>query len=196
MKKLKIKYPMGFIDESFRHWTILEKRNADLPFYTVGKSAYLDGDTPEYHDNKDRLNECMFSCFSYLYEEVLDVISEHLNERVILSDKLAYPGFHVFGNCQEFVEMGGNWHQDIPHETLGLGRVEPMAFTLAMVMPEGGGGIDFKERGYVRHNVGTLILHDGYETHRIAPLKQTGSKSRITMQGHIIKIKGQLIAFW
>jgi hypothetical protein len=210
MDYLKVHYPMKDVVWGLRRLQVWERRAEEYPFYTIGKSAYLDGDTPEYHDNINRLNGKMRSCFPALYLSILTSLTRYMMEEVHLDDSLAYPGFHIFENCTAFQEMAGNWHKDLPHETLGLGHDTAMAWTLAVQMPEGGGGIDFKDdetaswhvnKGYVPHDVGYLAIHDGMEPHRIASFKEKGSLSRITMQGHIIRrkdgpYKDKLVTFW
>tara|TARA_R110000744_G_scaffold3698_7_gene13823 strand:- start:3800 stop:4408 length:609 start_codon:yes stop_codon:yes gene_type:complete len=193
LKMLDLKWAVKYCGE----W---EKRREDIPFYTIGKSAYLDGLTDRYYKHKDRLNAALMKIGPIMYEKVLGVLSGYFKEDVSLDDDLAYPGFHIFVNHPILMTTSGNWHCDIPHETLGLGCEDAYTFTLAVEMPEGGGGIDvYNEKDdheYVEHKVGYMMLHDGESVHRIASLKENGGKPRITLQGHIIRKEGKLVAFW
>ena len=64
---VKVHYPMKQIQWAIKYLNIWEKRSEELPFYTIGKSAYLDGDTPEYHDKIGYLNHRLFSFSPELY---------------------------------------------------------------------------------------------------------------------------------
>jgi len=55
---------------------IWKSRSNDFPFYTLGKSAYLDGNTIEYHEESVRMNELLYRNFSGLYDTVLECLSE------------------------------------------------------------------------------------------------------------------------
>jgi hypothetical protein len=194
---VKVDHNMDDVVWGLRYLNIWEKRSDEIPFYTVGKSAYLDGDTPEYHKGLLELNPVMFLNFYKLYGNVLSALSEFLGERVSLDEELAFPGFHIFHNDPVLLTVAGNWHVDLPHETLGLGDINPRAFTLAVEMPEGGGGIDLYREDYIEHKVGYMMVHDGKTTHRIASLKKAqGGRNRITLQGHIIRKEGKLVSFW
>jgi hypothetical protein len=194
---VKVHYPMKQIQWAIKNLNIWEKRSEELPFYTIGKSAYLDGDTPEYHDNIGYLNHRLFSFSPALYMYVLAALAKYFMETVSLDKDLAFPGFHIFVNDPILLTTAGNWHVDLPHETLGLGDKDPYAFTLAVEMPGGGGGIDFDTGEYVEHKVGYMMIHDGKTAHRISALKEAyGGRNRITLQGHIIRKESKLVAFW
>ncbi|SVD48193.1 uncharacterized protein METZ01_LOCUS401047, partial [marine metagenome] len=44
-----------------------ESRSDDFPFFTLGKSAYLDGNTEEYFKGADKLNPVLMKTFKPLY---------------------------------------------------------------------------------------------------------------------------------
>ena len=73
-----------------------EPRSKDYPFYTLGKSAYLDGKTRAYHKDSAWLNELLLSNFSEMYEIVIEALSDFYEEPVYLAHDLAIPGFHIF----------------------------------------------------------------------------------------------------
>lgn len=173
-----------------------ELRSVEMPFYTLGKNSYMDVENSAYHKDMGYWNVLLWGSHPILYVVVLKVLSDYMKEKVTLDARLSYPGFHIFLNDPVLMTIAGKWHTDIPHETLGLGDTDPMAYTLAIEMPEGGGGIDMCDGGYVEHKVGYMMIHDGQTIHRISPLKQEGVKDRITLQGHIIRRNGKLITFW
>ena len=181
-----------------KHW---ESRSNDYPFYTLGKSAYLDGKTDAYYKDSEWLNDILLDHFSGLYESVIDALQKELEESIELALDLALPGFHIFPSDPKFLTMAGNWHQDYPHHTLGLGDIDPLSFTVAIHLPKSGGGMDymdeFHQPQHLGYNEGDLILHEGLTIHRIAGLKAyVPNEYRITFQGHIIRRDNILEVFW
>lgn len=178
-----------------------ESRSDKFPFFTLGKSAYLDGNSETYYQGAERMNLTLFRTFNSFYKEVASKLSNHLGEWVVLNPKLALPGFHIFPADPKLLSVSGNWHLDIPHETLGIGDKDAYAFTVAVEMPTGGGGMDFKIGGesneYIEYKVGELILHDGMTPHRIASYREyKPGEFRITLQGHIVRDGKDLVMFW
>jgi hypothetical protein len=178
-----------------------QSRSTEYPFYTLGKSAYLDGKTDAYYKDSAWLNYILMEHFSELYELVLHVLQEELEEPIELAHDLALPGFHIFPTSPKFLTIAGNWHQDYPHHTLGLGGIDPLAFTVAIKLPKSGGGMDymdeFHQPQHLHYNEKDLILHDGQTIHRIAGIKEyVPDEHRITFQGHIIRRDNILEAFW
>ena len=96
--------------------------------------------------------------------------------------------------------MYGPWHVDLPHNTLGLGEQDTQAYTIAIKLPTGGGGMDMKINGkekYVEYEEGKMYLHDGADVHRISCYKEyCPDEYRITLQGHLVRNNGELITFW
>ena len=128
-------------------------------------------------------------------------LSAYLGEWVVFNPKLALPGFHIFPADLKLLSVAGNWHIDKPHETLGIGDKDAHAFTVAVEMPTGGGGMDMKIGGesneYIEYKVGELGLHDGMTPQRIASYRQyIEGDYRITLQGHIVRDGKDLIMFW
>ena len=105
-----------------------ESRSDKFPFFTLGKSAYLDGNSETYYQGAESTNLIMFGLFHDLYKEVAGKLSSHLGEWVVLNPKLALPGFHIFPADPKLLSVTGNWHIDKPHETLGIGNkdVDPV----------------------------------------------------------------------
>lgn len=178
-----------------------ESRSDEFPFFTLGKSAYLDGNSQAYYQGAERINLTLLRTFHSFYKEVAGKLSNHLGEWVVLNPKLALPGFHIFPADPKLLSVSGNWHLDTPHETLGIGGKDAHAFTIAVEMPTGGGGMDIRFGGdqdqYVEYNVGEMFIHSGMVPHRIASYRQyVEGDFRITLQGHIVRSGKNLIMFW
>ncbi len=178
-----------------------ESRSDEYPFFTLGKSAYLDGKTDAYYEVSAWLNDILLGHFYGLYESVIHVLQEELEEPIELAHDLALPGFHIFPSSIKFLSIAGNWHQDYPHTTLDLKEIDPYAFTVAIKLPKSGGGMDymdeFHQPQHLQYNEKDLILHDGKTIHRIAGIKEyVPDEHRITFQGHIIRRDNILEAFW
>ena len=174
-----------------------ESRSDDFPFFTLGKSAYLDGNTKEYFEGAEKLNPVLMETFRQLYKHVSNVLGCELGEEILSDDDLAIPGFHIFPSDKKLLSISGNWHIDNPHTTLELGEMDASAFTLPVMLPTGGGGVEFED-GYHPYTVGEMVMHDGKQLHRIASYKKyKKGEYRITLQGHIVRgNKGNLIMFW
>lgn len=183
---------------ALRHLWI--RRDPDHPFYTLGRCAYLDGKTPAYAAEIAQTNPILYENFADLYKVLQNYFESYLGEKVYLSTKLAYPSFHIAAADPFFLNHGGVWHEDYPHETLGLGNEDPLTFTLAIEMPTGGGGLDYIEDGqqnHIEYVEGSIVVHDGAITHRISNFKECHMGDfRITLQGHLVRIDGQLVMFW
>ena len=178
-----------------------ESRSDEFPFFTLGKSAYLDGNSQAYYQGAERINLTLLRTFYSFYKKVAGKLSNHFGEWVVLNPKLALPGFHIFPADPKLLSVSGNWHLDTPHETLGIGDKDAHAFTIAVEMPTGGGGMDIRFGGdqdqYVEYNVGEMFIHSGMVPHRIASYRQyVEGDFRITLQGHIVRSGKNLIMFW
>ena len=178
-----------------------QSRSYDFPFYTLGVSAYLDGNTEKYYSGAKQLNPGMLYWFFKLYQEVSGQLSNYFDEWVLFNPSLALPGFHIFPSNKKLLTVAGNWHLDAPHTTLGMGDKDTHAFTVAIELPTGGGGMDMKIGGesneYIEYQVGELVLHDGMTPHRIASYREyKPDEYRITLQGHIVRDGKDLIMFW
>ena len=177
-----------------------ESRSDDFPFYTIGKNTYQDTLKDYFGGIKD-MNMRLIGAFKGFYREVLRVLSNNECESVLLDNSLSIPGFHIFPSHPILKEITSPWHIDKPHEKLGLGSIHPKAYTVAIQMPKGGGGMEFARADgssdYIRYKTGRLYIHDGQLPHRIASLrKHKEGAFRITLQGHIIRRKKQLVTFW
>jgi len=175
-------------------------RSDDFPFYTLGRSAYLDGKTPEYKNMQKGMNELLYNNFKELYNNVLHVLQDKLNERIYLPKDLCYPGFHIFPSDESLLTIAGNWHEDYPHETLEIGSKDASTFTVPILLPESGGGIDCMINDapiYISYKENEMLWHDGTTLHRIASFKEyKPNEYRITLQGHLIRRNNKMEVFW
>ena len=177
-----------------------DHRSPQIPFYTLGKAAYLDENTDAYFEGVKTVNPILKDYLGFMYDDLKDMLSAILREPVGTLPSVALPGFHVFPSDPVFLGMWGNWHVDIPHQTLSLGNQEPWAFTVAITLPTGGAGqdrrIDNKEV-YLEYEPGKMYLTNGETVHRITSYKEyVPNEYRVTLQGHLIRVDGSLIMFW
>lgn len=188
--------PRTTADESAKDYPEHEAR-----FYTMGRASYLDGNTPAYWSDSLARNAELMRLFSALYAEILKYFKKELNEPVYLATDLAIPGFHIFESNPAFLEMGGDWHIDYPHTTLGLGSVDASTFTVPIMLPTGGAGLDQigvdGEIHYLPYKEGELVWHTGLQEHRLAKLRTyVPNEYRITLQGHLIRREGDMEVFF
>ena len=180
------------------HWV---SRSEYFGFYTLGRCAYLDGKTTKYKSEIAVLNPILKQEFGSLYDVVTEHLSEQFDKPVMLNDAYAYPSFHIFQSSPILLTQSGAWHTDYPHVTLGLAASDPYSFTLAVKLPSGGAGLDYKDpdghERYLPYVEKGLVGHCGSIPHRISSMKTyVPDEFRITLQGHVISIDDQLTLFW
>lgn len=178
-----------------------ESRSDDFGFYTLGKSAYLEGKTHSYQAEKDGYNNLLVKTFPDMYITVVNYLAMTLGEPVSFARDLAIPGFHIFEIDERMSGQAGNWHEDYSHITLGLNGKRPSTVTVAIKLPESGGGLDWvDEEGrphYLPYHEKDLIWHDGKLLHRIAgATKIKKGDYRITLQGHLIDRGNGMELYW
>lgn len=170
------------------HWQL---RSEYYPFYTLGKSAYLDGASPEYH-NHHKTDIILIDNFEDLILSIITYLSEFYGEKILLTDDLAVPGFHIFESNLKFEGMSGSWHYDLPHQTLKIDGADNSTVTVVIKIPKSGAGLDWIDdnghQQYLAYNEQDIITHNGMTPHRIAAFKDiVDGEYRITMQGHLIR---------
>ena len=180
-----------------KHW---DRRASNMEFYTLGKTVYLDGNTPAYYSCQAGVNQILLKHFDFMYDDLREMLATILGEPVFFNHDIALPGFHVFPSDPQFLSTSGSWHVDLPHQTLSLGESDTQAYTIAIKLPTGGGGMDMQINGkekYVPYEEGKMYLHDGTDVHRISCYKEyQPDEFRITLQGHLVRHNGELITFW
>jgi len=182
-----------------RYWI----KRFDIPFYTLGRNAYLDGKTQAYYDESRSLNKKLITNFGALYREVQDTMELIVGEPVGLGHDFALPSFHIFQSDPFFLDCPQNWHTDHPRNTLGIEQEDDQkewSFTVPIVLPESGGGLDYKKNNRLKHldyEVKDIIIHKGDFPHAISNLKEfKENEYRITLQGHLMRRNGRLVMYW
>ena len=173
----------------------------EYPFFTMGRCAYIDGNTDIYYNDSARLNVILLKKLNFFYENVLDGLSFLLGEPVKLAHDLAIPGFHIFQSDPAFLATSGGWHKDCPHTTLELGGTDPHSFTLPIQLPSSGAGLDYiddlQQKKYFAYEKNNLMVIDVSLIHRISRLREyLPGEYRITLQGHLIRRGKTLEAFF
>ncbi|QNA82757.1 hypothetical protein G4G27_01080 [Sphingomonas sp. So64.6b] len=176
----------------------------DATFFTLGRASYLDACPPDadpqstYYGKIDAANGELIAMFGDLYASLLDRLAAELQGEVVLADRLAIPGFHIFLGRGILGAGKSGRHFDIQYERLRFppGPVEddPISFTLALELPTEGSGLDlwdvtvedfdraFKAGrvatlddmarrrilAYHPYSVGQLLIHRGLWLHRIS----------------------------
>ena len=189
------------LDRLFKLKHMWVSRSTEFPFYTLGRSAYLDGKTEKYKKDIIIDNFILDLNFNDLYKSVINYLSYFLREPVVMAYDLARPGFHIFPSDKKLLTIAGNWHTDYPHETLGLGDEDTSTFTVPIKIPESGASIDWIDEFDIIYRLPykekELIWHSGKKVHRISSLNEyKPDEYRITLQGHLVRRNGQMEVFW
>ena len=122
-----------------------------------------------------------------------------LREEIIIVTKNSVKNF-----IKKFLTIAGNWHNDYPHTTLGLEDIDTSTFTIPLMIPKSGAGIDYLKDEIVADRVQhfpyvekEMIWHNGKTIHRIAGFKEhVFGEFRITMQGHLVRRDNKMEVFW
>ncbi len=204
-----------------RHWTERPIPGAGAGvFHTLGRASYIDvsgSADPErdYYGALVGTNAVMRRHFTWLLDRVRVVLAEVLGAPVGYVDGLALPGFHLFDQETMGTPRNARAHFDLQYAALRF-PVAPdpgpvLSFTLPIVLPAGGGGLDVwnithdeyqrdgLDRDYaapdefikgrrkrtVRYRPGRMVVQRKHILHRIAAVgspRPTGR--RVTLQGH------------
>jgi hypothetical protein len=91
------KIAVNTVDDLYEHWVRREPEPWD--FYTIGSTSYQEGmlEAPQYIKQMEKMNPILKDKFGWIYNIVLEKLSEHLGPCELIDD-LAYPGFHVVGH--------------------------------------------------------------------------------------------------
>lgn len=144
-------------------------RSGAVGYYTLGASAYLDGDkAPGTYTRMAREhNPILIEHFAPLYDMVAETIEKTTGMPVEYSERFARPGFHIFLADDGFqnekdvtladwlVEkhkpafVGNPIHCDTAHyfldwtDSWDVDMANPISFTVTFELPSAGHGIDF-----------------------------------------------------
>ena len=181
---------------------------------TLGTASYLDGgSTPHYEALALKTNTTAREHFGDLLDNVLDYFRERCpGSEVKYREGSALPGFHIF-HCNKIFSLPvASVHKDMQWNRLGYDEKEEvdeqntLSFTLALELPEGGGGLytfenvaelpallnliiphplinSLSKKTKIEYRVGWIVTHNGQTYHMIAPCKPSND-FRITLQGH------------
>ena len=206
------------------HW---HSRDPQLPFFTLGAASYLDAahDYATYFAIAQRCNPLLSDRLGWLYEKLSGELGHQLNARVGFAPGLALPGFHVYLAHPMFERPIASIHCDTqyqPHDWSAFAHADfqhPMSFTLAIALPQCGGGLntwdmDYAEyaaltpsrlaqrlaqrkQRYCAYSAGELVLHSGHVVHQAAPVVEVrDGDERITLQGHALNCDGRWLLYW
>ena len=187
------------------HW---RKRRQEVPFYTLGLTAYLDcrdGSRSLYRDQAmlDANNHFLGSHFQALFDLVQAGMQRHFEEPVHLASQAAWPGFHIYQPHPVFAFPVAKIHRDTQYRDVFPEQVfadsDVYTFTLPLSNPDGSGLNWWPEEGgnpvFVPYRNGELVVHDGLQMHQ-AVLNCHSKLERITLQGHAVRKDGQLLLYW
>lgn len=178
-----------------------EPRSKHYGFYTIGKSAYLDGASIFYKQQAPFFNKILIENFPDVYITMVTCLAATLGEPVRLASDLAIPGFHIFRSDDSIKGVDGGWHIDEPHIQLKLDGTDHSTVTVAIKMPASGSGIEWldeeKQIHYLPYKEKDMVHHSGFTVHRIAGFKEiVEGEYRITLQGHLIRRNGGMELYW
>ena len=190
-----------------KHWI---KRNVAMS--TLGTASYLDGQNiAEYVKKSVKSNIFMKEHFSWVYDKLIHYFQQRCPQSNIkFKTNAALPGFHIFECNKIFSLPVASVHKDMQWNRLTFDETKEeiddentLSFTLALELPDGGGGLytfenpptqsifiprplihSFSKKTKINYKEGWMVCHNGQTYHMIAPCKESKTKSRITLQGH------------
>jgi hypothetical protein len=176
---------------------------------TIGTPLYRTRDRLEYYTEQARAtNALMYDTYRWLYDRVADYFEDLYSHPVEFVDGLAIPGFHLmaYGGAGRF--KGGGWHldqlaQQVPYFADRAAAIEGIVnFTLPLAVPGGGTGMDLRadqdeSMVHVPYRPGVVLFTDRELLHRIGASVSNGpTDCRLTLQGHGVRYRRQLLLFW
>jgi hypothetical protein len=203
------------------------RRNPEFPFFTLGAASYIDAqaDREDYQAKARAFNPLLSRHFGGLYEKLAARLASHLGAPVTYAPELALPGYHVYLAHPIFEKPIASIHCDTQYRLVDWSWAgptdfaHPISFTLAVALPQSGGGMHIwelhydqllglepqvrgqrirdSERHYCAYQLGQLVLHSGHVLHQAAPAKRVlEGDARITLQGHALQCDGKWILYW
>lgn len=192
------------------------------PLRALGTPAYRFADTRAVYLQQVRPeNELLRQNLSATYSAVLSALSTLFSERVVLSSEAAHPGFHVLEFCRFPFYEPGPPHTDAPFLRVPWRDprlVDPsmnFSFVLPVALPRQPCGLEISlPQRYlpspnapdcaearpasvsVPYSIGVLHVFAGSWLHRPSLASGTPQELRITLQGHVVRLNGRLIAYW
>jgi hypothetical protein len=211
----------------------ITRGSPEHPFYTVGAASYIDATSrthpPRYSEILIQTNPMLRECFAGLYARLMYELSVYLQAVVRTADELALPGFHVWEGLH-VPTSSLSIHFDLQYlsipwpDVTRSDRTRPLSFTLPIVLPKAGGGLNSWGLSYEAHSAeykatrrvapmdevirnrtqtfhrykpGVLTLHSGHTLHQIAAVEQAyPDDERITLQGHGLYCDHAWTIYW
>lgn len=162
--------------------------------------------------------------FSHQYHRIASFFEDTLGDRVILNPcGFSYPGFHIFLGHPDFQSSENGFHADCQHYFLPWPKKvqynEHWTFTIAVSIPKSGAYFEWKTVPYLSkkllgdhglqealenvethtrsYEIGKIVIHSGLFFHRIGAWKSVDpDDSRITLQGHLVKVSNEWLLYW
>lgn len=174
------------------------RRHPLVPFFTLGKAAYLDKGGEAYDSRHSNL--LLWRHFSALLTQVQTALSRHLNDAVeLVQTQAALPGFHIYLPHPAFALPVASIHRDLQyrHAFPQAPTAPVLTFTLPLSTPEDSGltVLDGAGTAFLPYRDGELVVHDGKSPHQAA-LACDGDCERITLQGHGIYLDRRWLLYW
>lgn len=183
------------------HWT---RRDAHLPFYTLGLAAYLDavkgdpllGGQQAYHHNllRQENNRLLDAHFAPLLQLCCDALAQWSGQPVAcVGEHAALPGFHIHLPHPVFSQAVASRHVDLQFkQVFGLPQPDPaqvLTLTLPLSMPTGAGLNLWPGTVPVFHpyHLGQLTVHSGLVPHQAVLHPTSEPVARIMLQCHALR---------
>jgi hypothetical protein len=182
--------------------------------YTLGKSAYLDGQLTQ--EEYDANNNLLMLHFSDFYDDLLEYLKKHTGKQVEYKKDGLLPGFHIFPSSYFIKYPFTSFHLDLQYNNTNWDNYSncdfnnPITFTIPIEIPKDGAGLYFfdatkdtpkrtatkSKKIKYNYKLGKIIFHTGHNWHLIAPCNIKKNEHRITLQGHAIKCNDKWIVYW
>ncbi|WP_211463588.1 hypothetical protein [Collimonas silvisoli] len=189
-----------------RHW---RQRHAEVPFFSLGMAAYLDcvagraGAAYRDAPQRQQSNQLLETHFGPLLQQVTALLQTHFQLPARLAREAAFPGFHIHLPHPAFADPVASVHRDLQYRDVfpkrEIAAEDVFTFTLPLSTPPGSGlNLWRQERDppeFIPYRSGRLVLHSGLTTHQ-AVLRCNGDLERITLQGHAVRLDGELLLYW
>jgi hypothetical protein len=171
--------------------------------------------------DENRLLACEFGD---VLNDVLGALGRLTGRQVVTDPNLALPGFHIFwGTSLVDTPTDRMNHFDIQYRALrwvgSWGPEPPRSFTVPIVLPAGGSSLDCWPIRYgdvdpsphahpqaacslehgttIWYELGKMLVHTDLWLHRIGRSNSRGPRDyRITLQGHLLEVNGNMVAYW
>jgi hypothetical protein len=191
------------------------QRHETSSLWSLGCAAYRFAGTRDEYRAAVRVQNAVFRTeLGGVYRTLLSCLSQIVGTRVRLLHEVAHPGFHILRFDEHRSYDPGSAHYDAPHRRIPWLRADAvierpgLSFVVPIVVPRAPTGLEVfpawereKIPGHLEplsqsYRPGTTYVFSGLWNHRIAPIAGDPDEVRLTMQGHIMSVSGQAIAFW